>query len=299
MGNNGRITETLIDSNGDGTFDTKQTYTLDVYGNNIKVEIDAGNDGVVDTINNRTYGANNELLVNNVIEAISGNVTANLIYEYNDSGLVSKVTSITGLVTTYEYNSNNQATRINFDRDGDGVADTWNTDITYNNMGSQESFINAGTTSSGVPFETLIRYEYNAANQLTLDMRDNGNNGSFERLTFGAQRGNYGATVYDHSENLTQWSNDKLATFKLTGIGLSEATAHSTLILSQDVMSKVFGTRAVIYGDATDTVTFTDHESAFAKQAVSEIKGYDEYHTTIDNMTYTLFIQDSVNVNFS
>ena len=132
--------------------------------------------------------------------------------------------------------------------------------------------------------------ELNGVGEMTITLTDTGGDGTIERLSFGTESG---TNAIKHTEDLTQWTEDKLARFKgaLTTVTLSDPTAASTLILNKQVIAKIASINKVVTidGDATDNVQL----SGFVEQSSSTKEGYKQFMA--DDL-YTIFIDEDVRI---
>ncbi|MEM6818112.1 MAG: hypothetical protein AAF578_04940 [Pseudomonadota bacterium] len=208
----GNRTEYLIDNEGDGLFERRDTFVYNEFRDWVRREIDDNNDGIVDLVLERSFNSlgiqtlattdsDADGVVDRRTEFVIGsdNRLARAIYDtdddpeieftvefrYNSDGFeIQRVTDRTGqnrsiITTNTTYDNNGNRVRVETDSTGDGQVNSV-TMFGYDANGflAEESRDNEG---DGV-VDFRVAYTVNAAGVLTEERRDVGADGTLEAV---------------------------------------------------------------------------------------------------------------------
>ena len=307
----GRELEQSTDADNDGNIDSRTTYELDVYGNALVSKMYNGSSDTPNGVYTRTFNSLNQvdtLVFDRTGNGLSSDDTT-YTYTYDEQGRREaevRYRTQTGeklSTISYEYGDDSLVLKRTEDWDGSGVIDSSRDRIysfTYDPVWLYD-LTETATDGTGTPIHTLY-IERNDAGQVIRTLTDTKSTGSIDRLNFGSMSGDY---TVNHQEDFTQWSSERFTQMKgLNLITLSNTRYQTEITLDQAVIGKLSPAGTVagktsslrIDGDATDTVNLEGN--GFTKLETTQTIGsntFDMYATTVNNTTYTLFIDNDVN----
>ena len=138
----GNRTMEVVDSNADGTVDSHSTYTFDAHGNWTMTESDSNADGTVDDRITLTYDANGDRTMREQDIGADGTVDNRSIYTYDANGNQAQFEQDLGADGTvdsrytYTHDANGNRTMEEVDSNADGTVDSRST-YTHDANGNQ------------------------------------------------------------------------------------------------------------------------------------------------------------------
>ncbi len=305
----GRVVESITT---EGSSVSRTVYQLDNYGNHLVTKTYAGSSEIPNGIYTRTYNALNQ--VDTLVYDRTGNgLTSDdtkYTYTYDEQGRKDVEVRYRAIndqklrTIFYKYDDNNLTIERFEDLDGNGIIDSERDLKNYLSHDSIWFVVNREVATDGKDAPIRTTYlEHNDSGIVVRSLIDTGSNGNIDRLDFGTLGGDY---TVNHQENFTQWSTDRLTRIKgLNQIVLSNMNYQTEITLDQATIGKISPAGTVssttstltISGDTTDTVNLEG--SGFTKLTTTHTNGtntFDMYSTTVNNTTYTLFIDNDVNI---
>ena len=306
----GQSVRQSTDSDADDKVDSTTTYIYDTYGRFIRYETDTDMDGSSNIIQTRTYNALGQMVSRSVDSTANGLTSDDRTYLYsydeygNQTGVIT-VRTATGRVlrsAKSTFNSDGLVERTTTDEGNDGTIDTvttyeydktWKVAIKQTNYTGDESSI-----------ESIVTKDLGSTGKVIRIYTDLLGDGTINSLDYGSTTTNstVGANLND---DFTALSTTDLAKLKgLSEITLSSSAYKTEITLDSATIAKIAPTGTVagktssliINGDATDTVNLEGGD--FTKLTTTHTTGtntFDMYNTTVNDTTYTLFIDNDVN----
>ena len=304
----GRVVESITT---EGSSVSRTVYELDNYGNSLVTKTYAGSSKIPNGIYTRTYNALSQ--VDTLVYDRTGNGLTRddtkYTYTYDEQGRKDVEVRYRAIndqklrTVFYKYDDNNLVIERFEDLDGNGIIDSERDLKNYLSHDSIWFVVNREVATDGKDAPIRTTYlEHNDSGIVVRSLIDTGSKGNIDRLDFGTLGGDY---TVNHQENFTQWSIDRLTRIKgLNQIVLSNTNYQTEITLDQATIGKIAPTGTVsstasaltISGDTTDTVNLEG--SGFTKLTTTYTNGtdtFDMYSTTVNNTTYTLFIDNDVN----
>ena len=249
---NGRVTQEVVDMNGNDTVDTATDLitanTYDANGNKVTTTDPRGN------VTTFSYDQRNRLTHVTYADAHQKR------FYYDDRGNKTKEEDENNVATLWEYDALNRVTRQAVDMNGNGVIDPATdlvTSFTYNKL-------NAKVTTTD-PKGTVTQFEYDALQRLTKKTDDFGGLNYVTTYEYGA---NSGGSAFDSSG------------FKPTKVtdarGYRTEVTYDALYRSTEGKAEyqlnTYATTAKTYDDVGNLLTVTDPLGAVTKSTYDDLR---------------------------
>lgn len=257
------------------------TTTFDAYGRSSRIEYDKNANGVLDK---------GDIIYEYTRDPATGRELTNKVTTYVKNGTTVNIQS-------YQYDDFGRRSLSLRDENENGTIDVGEVNSRYTYIGNS-SLIDTVNTYNGDNFTSSYKMIYNEANQILGGQFIN----TVREISWISYDG-YGSPRDSVQDYTTSTSLQKLFTEQTKPLGeihLTNTTAKTDITLDNDVIalmrSNIAG-KITINGDSGDSVRLKDFSEFVSEGKVTEnSQTYDKFTTTVDTKTYTLLVDEDINL---